>query len=175
MATQGAGSEKPEYVVYENVKMGDNVKIWHTVLIRGDTVIGDNVSIGSYTEIGHHVVIEDNVRIHSKCFIPEGTILRDGCWVGPMVSFVNDKYPQTGGSYREGSVVGPGAIIGARSVIGPGITIGENSVIGFGSVVIDDIPKDTVYAGNPAKFIKFKKDIGAYRDPTLRRESQLPW
>lgn len=44
--------------------------------------------------------------------------------------------------------------IGSNSTILPGVTIGENSIIGAGSVVTKDIPANTVYAGNPARFIK---------------------
>jgi carbonic anhydrase/acetyltransferase-like protein (isoleucine patch superfamily) len=34
------------------------------------------------------------------------------------------------------------------------VTIGRNSVIGAGSVVVKDIPPDTIAAGNPAKPVK---------------------
>ena len=35
--------------------------------------------------------------------------------------------------------------------------IGENAVIGAGSLVLHSVPPNTVYAGNPAKFIKGNK------------------
>jgi len=47
-----------------------------------------------------------------------------------------------------------GCWVGANSVILPGVTIGENSIVGASSVVTKDIPSRTLYAGNPAKFIK---------------------
>jgi len=36
----------------------------------------------------------------------------------------------------------------------PGLTIGEDAMIGAGSVVLKDVPPNTVWAGNPAKQIK---------------------
>jgi maltose O-acetyltransferase len=42
---------------------------------------------------------------------------------------------------------------GARTVILPGVEIGPRSIVGAGSVVISDIPPDTLAAGNPAKVI----------------------
>lgn len=36
----------------------------------------------------------------------------------------------------------------------PGVTIGKNSVIGAGSVVIRDIPENSVAASNPCKVIR---------------------
>ena len=35
----------------------------------------------------------------------------------------------------------------------PGVTIGKNSVIGAGSIVLKDVPDETVVAGVPAKVI----------------------
>ena len=53
------------------------------------------VSIGSHTNIEHHIIIEDNVRIHSNCFIPEYSILKHDCWLGPNVVLTNARYPQS--------------------------------------------------------------------------------
>jgi len=35
-----------------------------------------------------------------------------------------------------------------------GVSIGNNSVIGAGSVVVKDIPADTIAAGNPARVVR---------------------
>jgi len=47
-----------------------------------------------------------------------------------------------------------GVWIGSGAIILGGVTIGENAVIGAGSVVTKNVEKDTMVAGNPAKFIK---------------------
>jgi len=44
--------------------------------------------------------------------------------------------------------------IGAHSIVLKGVTIGENSIVGAGSIVTKDIPKNQIWAGNPAKYIK---------------------
>lgn len=44
--------------------------------------------------------------------------------------------------------------IGANSVVIGNITIGANSVIGAGSVVIADVPPNSIVAGNPARVIR---------------------
>lgn len=36
----------------------------------------------------------------------------------------------------------------------PGVTIGNNVVIGGGSIVVKDIPNDSVAVGNPCKVIR---------------------
>lgn len=49
--------------------------------------------------------------------------------------------------------IGDNVFIGAESVVLPNVNIGDNVVIGANSTVTKDIPSNSVYAGNPAKFI----------------------
>ena len=51
-------------------------------------------------------------------------------------------------------VIGYNARIGSHTTIMPGITIGENAIVGANSFVTKDIPKNTFFAGCPAKLIK---------------------
>ena len=46
-----------------------------------------------------------------------------------------------------------GTFIGACSIVMPGVQIGKNCIIGAYSVVTSDVPDNSVYAGNPAKFM----------------------
>lgn len=50
-------------------------------------------------------------------------------------------------------LIGNNVFVGADTTIMPGVSIGNNSIIGTGSIVTKDVPENTVYAGNPAKFI----------------------
>lgn len=129
----------------------------HFVLIRGKCQIGSNVSMGSYTEIENYT-IGNNVRIHSHCFIPALTVIEDDVWIGPCVKIANDKYPNTGGKNRKGTIIKKGATIGIGTIIGPGLVIGENSVIGQGSNVIRDVPDNATVVGNPARVIGDKNE-----------------
>lgn len=49
--------------------------------------------------------------------------------------------------------IGNNTFIGADATVMPGVKIGSNCIIGANSVVTKDVPDNTVYAGNPAKFI----------------------
>lgn len=51
--------------------------------------------------------------------------------------------------------IGKDCFIGAKSYILPGTTIGDNCIIGAGSVVSGTVPNNSIYAGNPAKFIAY--------------------
>ncbi|NOU50881.1 acyltransferase [Pseudoalteromonas sp. JBTF-M23] len=50
--------------------------------------------------------------------------------------------------------IGNNVWIGYGAIITKGVSIGDNAVIGAGSVVHKNVPSNTVYAGNPAQFIK---------------------
>ncbi|MBO7524755.1 MAG: sugar O-acetyltransferase, partial [Verrucomicrobia bacterium] len=50
--------------------------------------------------------------------------------------------------------VGNNVWIGAGVHVMPGVTIGSNVVIGGGSVVVKDIPDNSVAVGNPCRVIR---------------------
>ena len=49
--------------------------------------------------------------------------------------------------------IGSNIFIGVNSIVLCNTTIGDNVIIGAGSVVTKDIPSNSVYAGNPARYI----------------------
>jgi len=117
--------------------------------------IGKNCKIDAYVYIEEGVKIGDNCRIRPFTFIPTGVTIEDDVFIGPNVTFTNDKYPRTKGEWKLlQTLVKNGASIGANSVILPGIIIGENSLVGAGSVVTRTVPDNSVVAGNPAKIIR---------------------
>ena len=50
--------------------------------------------------------------------------------------------------------VGNNVWFGAGVTVCPGVTIGDNCVIGAGSVVVKDIPANTLAVGTPCKVIR---------------------
>lgn len=98
-------------------------------------------------------MIGNRVKIRAFTFIPTGVVIEDDVFIGPHVTFTNDKYPKINTNWKLlKTTVKRGASIGAGSVILP-ITIGRNSFIGAGSVVTKDIPDNVVATGNPAKVV----------------------
>lgn len=143
-------------VIYKGNKIGNNFQTGHGILLRENNIIGDNVSIGSHTVVERENKIGDNVRIHSNCFIPEFIEIRDYVWLGPGVVILNVLHPPCP-KFEEcarGVLIKRNTKIGGNVTIGPKVVIGENSLIGFGSVVVKDIPDNSVGVGNPARVIK---------------------
>lgn len=134
--------------------IGKGTKIWQPTNLYGEVKIGENCVIGAFCDIGgkgRGVVIGNNVHIQSHSFLPDGVMIEDDVFIGPRVTFTNDKYPPSTQQNWLPTIVERGASIGAGAVILPGITIGAGARIGAGSIVTKDVPSGVVVCGNPAK------------------------
>ncbi len=145
-----------------DVVLGENVKIYKFVNLYG-CAIGSHTKIGCFVEIQKKARIGKHCKISSHTFICEGVTIEDSVFVGHNVTFINDRYPratnENGGLKTEADwAVQPirvkkGASIGSGAVILCNVTIGENAIVGAGSVVVRDVPPNTIVAGNPARVI----------------------
>lgn len=50
-------------------------------------------------------------------------------------------------------IIHDNCFIGSGAYIMPGVEIGPNCIIGAGSIVTKNVPENSVFAGNPARFI----------------------
>ena len=88
----------------------------------------------------------------------------DDCFIGPNVNIFTACHstdPIKRNSRQEWAMpvtIGDNVWIGGNVTILPGVTIGSGVTIGAGSVVVSDIPSDTVAVGNPCRVVKYLKD-----------------
>lgn len=114
--------------------------------------VGERCTVHSHVWVGDDVALANDMKIQAFAFIPNGVVFEGGVFVGPRVTFCNDKVPPH--NDFKPTLVKKGAAIGAGAVILPGITIGEWALIGAGSVVVHDVPDGEVWVGNPARLLK---------------------
>ncbi len=153
-------------VIYAGCTIGARFQTGHGVTIREANTIGDDVSIGTGCVVEHHITIGHGVRLHSRVFLPEYSVLEDGCWLGPNVVITNARYPLSRGVKERlrGAHIAAGAMIGANATLLPGVRIGVGALVGAGAVVTRDVPPGAVVAGNPARIINTVAAIDVYRD-----------
>lgn len=117
--------------------------------------VGRGVKVHAFVWVGDKVDLPDGMWIQAFCFIPNGVKFGKNVFLGPRVTFTNDKYPP---SYElSETVVGDNVSFGAGAVILPGVKIGNNVTIGAGAVVTDDVPDGEIMVGNPARPIINKR------------------
>ncbi len=141
-------------IVYEGVKISNNLRSGHYFQIRENTVIGENCIIGTKVIIEHNVEIGDNVCLQSSSFICPNAKIGNNVTTGPNVTFLDNKYLDYSLSPSAGPIIEENVKIGGAVTILPGIRVGSNSVIGAGSVVTKDVPPDSIYVGNPAILLR---------------------
>lgn len=136
--------------------IGPNTTVWQFVVILENARIGDHCNINCNVFIENDVQIGDNVTIKSGVQLWDGIDVEDNVFIGPNVTFTNDKYPKSKIYPNEfqRTTIENGASIGANSTILGGITVGNNALIGAGSVVTKDVPPNELWLGNPARFIR---------------------
>ena len=142
--------------VRKDTIVGEGTKIWHPELsnIYGPT-IGKDCNVGALVEIRADVIIGDECKIQAFTFIPGGVRIGDRVFIGPRVTFTNDKHPKAvGGWIPLETWVEDDVNIGAGAVILPGITLGKGCTVGAGAVVTKDVSPGITVVGNPAKEMK---------------------
>lgn len=114
----------PTAVLFPQVELGEGILIGAYSIVGRCSKIHDNVSIVNAVSVGH----DANIGSHS--YIASRAALAGRVSVGEL------------------------AFIGVNASIREDVVIGDNATVGIGSVVLQNIPDNTVWAGNPALFLK---------------------
>lgn len=133
------------------------------ILIQLFGTIGEGISVehNFHCDLGYNIHVGKNFYAGFNCTILDMAEVRigDNCLLGPNVGIYTtghninpiDRH-KTG--HAKPITIGRNVWIGGHSAILGGVTIGDNSIIAAGSVVLKDVPANTIYGGNPAKKIK---------------------
>lgn len=142
---------EPGVQIRNQVEIGDGC-----VLMMG-AVINIGAKIGANTMIDMNTVLGGRATVGSNCHIGAGTVLA-GVIEPPSADPV---------------IVEDNVLIGANVVVLEGVRIGAGAVVAAGSIVIDNVPAGTVYAGAPAKKIKDVDDQTKQKTEVMASLRQL--
>lgn len=113
-------------------------------------------------DYGYNIRLGRNVFInYQSVFLDCAPIeIGDDVQIGPAVQLYTAQHPLDPAvrrSYLESASpirIGNDVWIGGAAVVLPGVMIGDRAVVGAGTVVVRDVPPDTVVVGNPARVVR---------------------
>ena len=115
----------------------------HGCLLPAEAEVGSDLVLDHYA-MG--VVIHPQVKIGDRCRIYHHVTLASESCIGSEHFIILD----------DEVTIGAHSIVIARP--NSSLRIGKGAVIGAGSVVTKDVPSEEVWAGNPARFLRRKKE-----------------
>ncbi len=123
----------PNATLVGDIVMGDDCTVWFNAVVRGDV---------NSIVIGNRVNIQDGAVIHC-------TYKKTRTLIGNHVSIAHN-------AIVHGCVIEDEVLVGMGAIIMDGAVIGKNAIIGAGAIVTQNtvVPPGTVWAGNPARYIK---------------------
>lgn len=123
------------------------------IVIKDYVSFSDGVHIGAtnYVEIGNHVLLASGIYISDH---------NHGLYSGENQSAPTEAPNHRTVNNDKDVIIEDNVWIGERVCILPGVRIGYGSIIGAGSVVTNDIPKNCIAVGSPARVIK-KYDLAS--------------
>lgn len=130
--------------------------------LLGKTKGNFHISQSFWCDYGYNIKLGENFYSNQNLVILDcaAVTFGDNVFVAPDCGFYTAGHPidserrNVGLEYAYSITVGDNVWIGAGVRVMPGVTIGDNVVIGGGSVVVKDIPNDSVAVGNPCRVIR---------------------
>lgn len=116
-----------------------------------------------YCDYGYNIRTGKGFYANHGCILLDCApiIIGDDCLLAPGVVISTATHPvdpvarAAGPEFAKAITIGSNVWIGANVTVCPGVTIGDNVVIGAGSVVVKDLPANSVCVGSPARAVRF--------------------
>lgn len=149
----------------ETEQIGSSTNVWAYAHVMQGAQVGSHVNIGDHVFVEGGAVIGNNVTLKNRVCVWEGVTIEDDVFVGPGVTFTNDKHPRSPrmekvrqryasrDAWLITTLVRRGCSIGAAATIAPGIELGPYCMVGAGSVVTRSVPAFALVYGCPAQHV----------------------
>ena len=127
-----------------------------------DVNIEKGAQITSKMEVGDRSGVGIDAKIHGKVIIGKDVMMGPECIIYTKNhAFADTTIPMNkqGFSEEKPVIIGDDVWIGGRVTILPGVHVGNGAIIGAGAVVTKDVPAYAIVGGNPARVLKYRKEV----------------
>ena len=123
----------PGAYVTGDVELGENVNIWYTAVLRGDS---GTIRVGEGTNIQDGCVVHDATTLGKFCTVGHRAVVH-GCTVGDY------------------------CLIGMGAIVLSGAVIGDRCMVGAGALVTGKMnaPAGSLILGSPAKVVRALTEV----------------
>lgn len=128
-------------------KLSNNSKIGPFAHLRMHTVLGEEAVIGNFVEVKNSKIGRKSKSMHLT-YLGDATL---GERVNIGAATVTCNYD---GKNKHQTIIEDDVKIGSDTMLVAPVRVGRGSMSGAGSVIIEDVPEDTLVAGVPARIKK---------------------
>lgn len=162
----------PQALVDDSEVIGCETNVWAFAHIMSGARVGSRCNIGDHAFIESGAVLGNNVTVKNHVLIWEGITIEDDVFLGPRVTFTNDRFPRSPrmanvrqryadkAAWLLPTVVRQGASLGAAATICPGLELGKFCMVAAGSVVTKDVESYCLVMGSPARRVHYVCSCG---------------
>lgn len=157
-------SQLSRMIFEEHVRLGriivksNGLKIGAFTYVRSGSEIYGACEIGRFCSIGQNVIIGLEKNKHPTH------------WLSTSFFSNNHESFYVENSQFEPTIIGNDCWIGRDAVIMSGVTVGDGAIIGARAVVTSNIPPFAIYAGVPAKLIRYR-----FSNELIQRILSIKW
>ncbi|HIP34127.1 MAG TPA: hypothetical protein EYG89_05335 [Bacteroidia bacterium] len=144
----GMQNEKQVYEKITSFKIPSNrfATLIHpsAIIPKGFCSIGNGVMMAPLSQLSPDTTVEDNCILLPNSFLGHDSIMKQFSHIA------------TNGVVGANVIIGKAVHIGSNATIREKVTIGDFSLIGASSMVLKDVPENTIIIGNPARILRTK-------------------
>jgi acetyltransferase EpsM len=115
------------------------------IIPKGFCQIGNGVLMAPLSQLSPDTTIEDNCILLPNSFVGHDSTLKKFAHIA------------TNAVVGANVTIGRACHIGSNATLREKITVGDFSLVGAGSVVLNDVPTNSIVVGNPAKLLRTKE------------------